>query len=118
MARRAHCSLRTHRRLWGLKQRELALLLGIRSAAHISRLERGKRIPTLEVALACELLFNLPPAELFAPEHQKVEDDLLRRAYALYTCLTTDTSSAASRKRELIEGCLNRAVLNIKKKGV
>jgi transcriptional regulator with XRE-family HTH domain len=50
--------LRTWRKRWGLKQRELAQALGVKNLA-ISRWERGERgIPSL-LPLALEALENL-----------------------------------------------------------
>ena len=115
MSKRTLCGLRTHRRLWGLNQTELATLLGVRGADQISRLESGERTPSLEVALACELLFDLPPDALFAQVRQKVEELLIRRVYAMHERLSKESSAAAQRKRELLESCLKRVVINIKK---
>lgn len=59
------CALRTHRRSWRLPQEDLTALLGFQSPTHISRLENGKRVPGLETALACALLFHVSPGDLF-----------------------------------------------------
>jgi transcriptional regulator with XRE-family HTH domain len=61
----APCALRTHRRTWGLTQRELAELLGFESPTHVSRLEHGKRVPGLETALFCATLFGASLGDLF-----------------------------------------------------
>ena len=57
--------LRMYRRQWQLTLRELAELLGFRSSAHVSRLEQGKRTPSLETALACTAIFGATLDELF-----------------------------------------------------
>ena len=114
MERKAQCSLRTQRRLWGLKQEELANLLGVRGADQISRFERGERTPTLNVALACELLFDQPPRDLFPQVQEPVEELLIRRVYAMYERLVKETGEATIRKLELIEACRKRMVINIK----
>lgn len=110
MSSRAHCYLRTHRRLWGLTQTELAALLGCRSATHISRIERGKRAPRIEVALACEVLFNIPAPEMFPNLREQVEENVMRRAYLLYQKIAEDRTAVAWRKREFLEATLKRAV--------
>lgn len=102
----AYCSLRTERRSWGLSQRELALLLGMESRAHISRLERGKRSPTLETALACSTLFGVPLGRLF-PEPAINSEELLReRILELKRVKPQHTTPAEMRKRELLERAL------------
>lgn len=56
----------------GYTQREVAQLLGFRTAAHISDYERGKRLPKLETAIRMEVVLCAPVAFLFP--------DLRRRA--------------------------------------
>ncbi len=118
MGHRAVCRLRTHRRLWGLNQRELATLLGVRGANQISRLERGERTPSFEVSLACELLFGCLASELFPQVKVEVEETIMRRVYAMFDRLTGEETAVAQRKRELLEECLRRGTSNLKKKGV
>ena len=50
----------------GYTQREVALLIGHRSATHISDYERGKRLPSLETAIRLEIVLCVPIAFLFA----------------------------------------------------
>ncbi|MGZ5799589.1 MAG: helix-turn-helix domain-containing protein [Burkholderiaceae bacterium] len=52
--------LRTCRRSAGLTQSEVSRLMGFQSRTHLSRMERGKRIPRLEQALRYEYLFGVP----------------------------------------------------------
>lgn len=113
---RTHCRLRTDRRWWGFKQKEIAALLGWRSATHVSRIERAKRPPTLLVALACELLFGRSPRDMFSPIYEKAEERLMRRVYVMHQRLAKSGTAADARKRELLEACLKRTVLSIKKK--
>ena len=113
---RTHCRLRTERRLWGLKQKELAVLLGHRSATHVSRIERQERSPTLEFALACEILFGISLSDIFPDAHERTEDKLMRRVYALHQRLLKDQTASAALKKELLASCLKRAVLNHKKR--
>ena len=49
----------------GYTQREVARLLGYRSATHISAYERGKRLPSLETAIKLEVVLCAPVAFLF-----------------------------------------------------
>ena len=108
--RRVLCYLRTHRRVWGLTQRELASLLGFQSAAHISRIENGKRAPTVESALACQVLFGIPPADMFPHAYEAVEERVIRDVYERHLALAETTSPSELRKRELFSLALQRAI--------
>lgn len=104
------CYLRTHRRVWGLTQRELAALMGFASATHISRIENGKRAPTVEVAFACQVLFGIPPSAMFPHAYALVEEKVMRNIYRLHLALNNTTSLSGLRKRELFSLALKRAV--------
>jgi transcriptional regulator with XRE-family HTH domain len=104
----ALCALRTHRRTWGLSQRELADLLGFQSPTHISRLEQGKRVPGLETALACSTLFGVPPGELFPQLALEIEVSLRKKITRLHEGSLHTTSTSVKRKRELFTHALER----------
>ena len=104
------CYLRTHRRIWGLTQRELASLLGFESAAHVSRIENGKRAPTVESALACQVIFGIPPSAMFPHAYDVVEERVVREVYRRHEALTDTTRPAELRKRELFSLALERAI--------
>ena len=69
----APCALRTHRRTWGLSQQELAEILDFESPAQVSRIEHGKRVPRIEIALACSTLFGVSLDELFPQLAAEIE---------------------------------------------
>lgn len=104
------CYLRTHRRVWGLTQLELASLMGFQSAAHLSRIENGKRAPTVESALACQVLFGIPPAAMFPHAYEAVEERVIRDVYERHLALADTTRPSELRKRELFSLALERAV--------
>ena len=108
----ARCHLRKHRRLWGLTSKRLALLIGLKSASHLSRIEHGKRPPKIEVALACQVIFGVPPAEMFPHVYARVEDRVMRNIGQFHSALEQSTSPSGIRKRELCELALKRAVEN------
>jgi len=110
MKQRMPCYLRTHRRIWGLTQRELASLLGLTSGTQVSRLEKSKRTPVLRVAIACQVLFGIPPAVLFPHVYAEVEEQVMARIYRFYQGIEHSSTSAGQRKRELCEVALKRAV--------
>lgn len=75
--------LRAHRKRLGLTQNEVAHLLGAAGAAKMCRYEKFARTPTLETALACEVIFKKPVRELFAGLYQKTERKVAARAASL-----------------------------------
>lgn len=103
------CYLRTHRRVWGLTVKELASLIGFHSASHMSKIEHSKRAPRVEVALACQVIFGVPPSAMFPDVYAQVEDKVMWNIYQLHLALENTTSLAGLRKRELCEIALKRA---------
>jgi len=81
--------LRTHRKRSGLTQREIAFLLGCRNGAQVSRYEKRRRVPPLQVALACEAVFGIPVSELFAGMRQVAGKEIGKRLLALKSKLET-----------------------------
>ena len=104
------CYLRTHRRVWGLTQQELAALMGFQSATHVSRIENGKRVPTVKSALACQVIFGIPPAAMFPHAYDMVEEKVIRDVYRLHLALSDTTTPSGLRKRELLSLALERAI--------
>lgn len=92
--------LRSNRRRLDLSQGEVAFLLGQASSAQVSRHEHSEHIPSLEIALAYEAIFQRPLSEVFGGMYQKAEREVSERAKAL--AATTDRSltkrEAAKRK--------------------
>jgi len=83
MSTRIASYLRTYRRRSGLSQEDLAFLLGLKSGQIISRYERLDRVPSLETVLACQLLFDALPHELYPGLYAKVESITRRRTKTL-----------------------------------
>ncbi len=54
-----------YRRRMGLPQRLVSRLLGHQGASVLSRYERGRLLPTLEMALRLEIIYRVPVAFLF-----------------------------------------------------
>ena len=75
--------LRMYRKRAGLSHRDVAVLLGVQSAAKISRYERFRREPTLQTAFAFSVIFAEPPTELFAGVYEDTRHRVLRRARLL-----------------------------------
>lgn len=58
--------LKTHRKQLGLSQLELGQLLGYKDQGQVSRHERSQSTPSLEAALAYEVIFRVPISAIFA----------------------------------------------------
>lgn len=95
--------------MWGLTQVELAMLLGLEDRSCVSRLENGKRAPSGEDALACQILFGLTPSAMFPHTYALVEEEVMRKAYQLHLAVNNTTSLSALRKREFLAHILARA---------
>ena len=106
------CYLRMHRRIWGLTQKEVAGLLGLKSASAVSRLEHAKckHGPSYETALACQVLFGIEPRDMYPTIHRKVEDRVIRACYLIHHGLEHSSKVSDLRKRELLEMALRRAL--------
>jgi transcriptional regulator with XRE-family HTH domain len=89
--------LRAYRKRSGLTQREVASLLGCRNGAQVSRYEKRKRVPPLRTALACEAVFGIPVADLFAGTRQAVGKEIGRRLLGLRSRLQTQNTEDRSK---------------------
>lgn len=103
------CYLRSYRRRWGLTQDELAVLLGYKTGAVISRLERHGRQPSLEAAHAFEIIFGTAPIELFPGLHATVKKTVIARVRDLYDELQGNSSKITRLKLDFFEQVFERA---------
>lgn len=102
--------LRTHRRKCGLTQQETAFLLGLDSGHTISRYERHARVPTLQTALACQVIFDVGPRELFPSLYRKIEKQTLRRICLLTQRLDAQANSlVVIRKQDVLKQAIERS---------
>jgi transcriptional regulator with XRE-family HTH domain len=81
--------LKTYRKRAGFSQDEIAFLLGCKSAGHVSRYERFRRLPSFHTLLAFKVIFQASARELFTGEYQKVESAVSRQAQTLAVRLAT-----------------------------
>src|SRR2546422_3095102 len=91
--------LRAYRKRSGLTQREVAFLLGCENGAQVSRYEKRRRVPPLRMALACEAVFGVPVAELFAGMRGGVAKEIGKRLLELRSRLQAK-NSAGIKKRD------------------
>jgi transcriptional regulator with XRE-family HTH domain len=71
--------LYTLRRIRGLRQKQLAHLLGYRSTAMISRLENGRSLPPLPVVFLMEIVLGTRVDEIYVDLFRQMEQVLMRR---------------------------------------
>jgi transcriptional regulator with XRE-family HTH domain len=81
--------LRSYRKKSGLTQNEVGFLLGRTNGAQISRYEKCRRLPPLEIALALEALLGVPVSQLFAGIHESANADIRKRLAGWRSTLQT-----------------------------
>ena len=96
--------VRTFRQRYALTEDELAFLVSHRSHARISRIELGRTVPNLAVALALQVLFDQKPHQLFPGLYEAVEDEVMRRAKSFLEDLDGRNDRRSQAKRDLLEG--------------
>ena len=95
--------LRAYRRRAGLTQEEIAFLIGSKEATKISHYEVFRKMPSLETALAYEVIFGASVRELFGGMFEKANQDVIRRANLLTRALQEGKASrATARKLKLL----------------
>jgi len=92
-----------------LTQPELASLIGLRSASHLSRIENGKYAPKIKVAIACQVIFGITPSAMFPHVYTLVEEEVIRNIYGYHLALGNTKTLSGLRKRELCEVVMKRA---------
>lgn len=101
--------VRPLRRRWGLTQAELAFLIGSKTHAAVSRIEALKTYPSLAEAIACSIIFDTPPPELFPELYGTVFEFVLRQAAELYDALQGNPARSTCPKLDFLEEVLARA---------
>ena len=94
--------VRTYRQRYGLSVHELAHLIN-RSPGYVPQMEYGDSVPSLEVALALQVLFRQHPRRLFAGLYDAVEDGVMRQAAELLASLEDRDDRRSAAKREFLE---------------
>ncbi len=92
--------LRAHRRRCGLSQRELGILVGYGHGHAISRHERSKVAPPLIIALAYEIVFEIPVGQLFRGFRSVVRESVARNVADLKAELKTGRSKSSPERTQ------------------
>ena len=100
--------LRCPRKRSSLSQDDVAFLLGAMCGSKVSRYEQFAREPSLETALAYEVIFQKPVKELFAGLYEEVEQQVAERAAALSRYTARKGDKHAARKVEILQGIITR----------
>ncbi|HTK34925.1 MAG TPA: hypothetical protein VL358_06505 [Caulobacteraceae bacterium] len=95
--------VRAYRKRNALTEDELGFLIGRRSKTSVSQIETGMRVPTLECALALQVVFGPLLRDLFPDLYEHVEDAAMRRAHVLYEKLKDRTDVRSKTKLALLE---------------
>jgi hypothetical protein len=91
-----------------LQQREVAFLIGANAATTVGRIEGMKRPPSLLVMLACAVLFDTVPTDLFPGIFSEVCENVRLRARELYEELQGGSSQTIRAKLDFLEHVLER----------
>src|SRR5258707_5939730 len=75
--------LRSYRKTFGLSQREIARLLGSRQGSNVCRYERFRSVPSLQTAIAYEIIFKTSLSDLLPDLYAEVRELVSRRARTL-----------------------------------
>lgn len=95
--------LKTYRKRSGLTQQEVANLLGAEDDDRVYRNETFAKIPTLEAALAYEVIFGVSVSQLFAGLHEEVLAKVHEQAVLLEKKLRSEPPArSTTRKLEFL----------------
>lgn len=72
-------AIRQYRRKRHFKLREVALLMGLKSASHISHWEKGRKLPSLVNCFKLAAVIKCAPEVLFSDLHRQIQSEIHRR---------------------------------------
>jgi DNA-binding XRE family transcriptional regulator len=88
--------IRAHRMRRGLSQRELAILVGYGDGHAVGKHERSNAVPPLLIALAYEVVFEIPVAQLFVGFRSAVAESVERNVRELKADLENQSGKRRS----------------------
>src|SRR5689334_14684795 len=101
--------LRSHRLRSGLSPQELAYLVGFQSPGAISRVEKRMRRPSVNLLVACFVIFGTGVTDIFPGTLNGVETGVMARVWSLYESIQGAPSRKTKAKIELLESAIDRA---------
>ena len=87
--------VRVHRRRRGLSQRELGILIGYAHGSAVGKHERSNSMPSLVIALAYEVIFDIPVGQIFVGFRSVVAQSVARNLQDL----KADLASSSGKRR-------------------
>ena len=107
--------LRSHRKRIALSQSEVAFLMGAHGGAKVCRYERFARNPSLETALAFEVLLQKPARELFPGLYRKIEKEIAARTKILIHRMNHEKPGRkTTRRRQALTNIISSESNNLK----
>lgn len=103
MSRKIVHYLRNERRRLGLTQADVTALLGVRWKTRVSRYERQRTLPPLDVGLAYETIAGKPVAEIFGGAQETIEEGVRERARDLLAKSEATNTPGRERRRQSLE---------------
>jgi transcriptional regulator with XRE-family HTH domain len=98
-----------HRRRSSLTAEDLSALLGYKHRSSVRRRELGDSPPSIQFALACQVVFGVAPAEMFPGLYSQIEETVLLEAAVLDRRLRDRAGEVAARQRKLLLRMVERA---------
>jgi transcriptional regulator with XRE-family HTH domain len=77
--------LRKYRRIRGLKQKQVAAILGVKSTGMICRWENGQSFPNIANLFKLAILYRTLPDALFFDLRQALKEQILRREKVIHS---------------------------------
>ncbi len=81
--------LRAYRKQTEIRQSDIAFLLDMETTPNLSRYEKGRRFPSMNMLLVYHMLFNRPIHSFFSNMRNDVKENLLIRMKLLIETLET-----------------------------
>jgi transcriptional regulator with XRE-family HTH domain len=100
--------LLTLRKRSGLSQYDLAALLGLTASA-LSRFENQSRRPTIELAIATEVIFGHSAKEVFPAFYREIEQVIIARAQQCCDRYSKRPDVQSQAKRHVLTEMIQRA---------
>lgn len=106
--------LHTFRRKSYLTQRDIALLLGIKSGTSIARFEHNTRLPNIRMLFALMVIFNVSAEELFPALYAQVQEETQKRIQIFVRKATNpDRSRKVEHKLNFLKEVINSSNNNV-----
>lgn len=114
----SHSLFRKWRRTAAFKQKEIARLLGLESSTQLSRIEQGKRVPGLCLAVSLEVLTGMPLCDLLGAVYDEMEEATLARVTTMLMQMEDSAHPHTQAKCKYLRRCQDRVITRHKNKNM